>query len=510
MANHGARQPVLQIDGLSKSFNQVVANSNISFEVYEGEVHCLLGENGAGKSTLAKCIYGSYRADSGTIRVKGQEVEMDSPKDAIDLKIGMVHQHFVLVPPMTALENIVVGTDRNRLILDMRDARARIESMCSKYGLHIDLDTRVDNLSVGQQQWVEILKALYVGIEILILDEPTAVLTPQETEKLFTILRQMTAEGISIILITHKLYEVMDISDRVTVLRKGSVVARCSTAEVSQMELARLMVGRDVVFRVPKQEVAPGEQVFALQDLHVLRDNGVAALVGFSLALQRGEILGLAGVGGNGQDELFDVIVGVRQPLSGAVLLNGKDINRLSPSQRSNQGIASIPPDRIKQGLLMDFNIEDNLILGFQYTPRFMNNFILDEKKIRAFALESIEAFKIATSGPEQIAKELSGGNLQKVILARELSHDVDMVVASSPTRGLDIGATQYVHERLIALRDNGVGILLISEDLDEILNVSDRIAVIYKGQIMATMSAEEADRESIGLLMAGIQTGES
>ena len=510
MSRSTAEQPVLQIEGLSKSFNQFFANKDISFEVHRGEVHCLLGENGAGKSTLAKCIYGSYKADSGTIRVKGKEVEIDSPKDAIDLKIGMVHQHFVLVPPMTALENIVVGTDRRKIILDLKNARRRIESICEKYELDINLDSRIDDLSVGQQQWVEILKALYVGVDILILDEPTAVLTPQETEKLFKILRQMTSEGISIILITHKLYEVMDISNHVTVLRKGRVVALCDTRDVSRQELARLMVGRDVVFRVPKKEMKPGGVIFSLKDLHAVRDNGVDALVDFSLDLQRGEILGLAGVGGNGQDELFDVIVGVRKSIRGDVLLDGQNIKHLSPSERSNSGIASIPPDRIKQGLLMDFTIKDNLILGFQYTSRFMKNFLLNENKIKEFADQSIQAFKIATSGPEQIAKELSGGNLQKVILARELSHKVAVVVASSPTRGLDVGATQYVHERLIELRDKGVGILLISEDLDEILNVSDRIAVIYKGQIMGIMSAAETDRESIGLLMAGIQGGDN
>jgi ABC-type uncharacterized transport system ATPase subunit len=509
MTENITEQPVLQIDGLSKAFNQVVANNNISFDVLKGEVHCLLGENGAGKSTLAKCIYGAYKADSGTIRVKGEVVDIDSPKDAIKLKIGMVHQHFVLVPPMTALENIIVGTDRAKIYLDLGNARRKIESICRNYDLDIDLDSRADELSVGQQQWVEILKALYVGVDILILDEPTAVLTPQETEKLFNIFRQMTSEGISIILITHKLHEVMDISDRVTVLRKGEVVALCNTSDVSRQELARLMVGRDVVFRVPKEDVTPGDLVLSLKELQALRDNGVPALVDFSLDLHRREILGLAGVGGNGQDELFDVIVGVRELISGGVFLEGKNIDHLSPSERLKIGIASIPPDRIKQGLLMGFAIEDNLILGFQYTSRFTNNFILNEKKIREFANKSIEAYQIATSGPEQIAKELSGGNLQKVILARELSHHIEVVVASSPTRGIDVGATQYVHERLVELRDKGAGILLISEDLDEILNVSDRIAVIYKGVIMGVMSAEDADRENIGLMMAGIQPGD-
>lgn len=499
---------ILEVDSLRKTFHHVVANDEVSVQIRKGEVHCLLGENGAGKSTLAKCIYGAYKADTGRILMHGEEVEITSPKDAIRLKIGMVHQHFVLVPPMTALENIVVGVSTGSIVLDLKSARAKIQALCDNYQLDINLDERVDELSVGQQQWVEILKALYVGVDILILDEPTAVLTPQETAKLFNILRQMTSEGISIILITHKLYEVMSISDRVTVLRKGKVVAERETKDVSTEELARLMVGREVTFRVKKEKLDSGDVVFEIAELHALRDNGAAALVDFSLTVHRNEILGLAGVGGNGQDELFDIIAGVRKPMRGQVFMSGQNITDMTPSDRSSNGLASIPPDRIEQGLLMGFSVGDNLILGFQHTQRFMSQIFLNEKKIREFANESIQNFNIATSGPEQIARELSGGNLQKLILARELSHKIDFIIASCPTRGLDVGAMQYVHEQLVLLRGKGAGILLVSEDLDEVMNVSDRIAVIYKGQIMGIVKADTISREEIGLLMAGIQDG--
>ena len=508
MINENESEIVLRVESLRKSFHHVNANDDVSIETRKGEVHCLLGENGAGKSTLAKCIYGAYRPDSGKIFVRCQEVTISSPKDAIGLKIGMVHQHFVLVPPMTALENIVVGTKTPTMLLDLKTARSKIQNLCDNYQLDINLDKRVDDLSVGQQQWVEILKALFVGVDILILDEPTAALTPQETEKLFKILKQMTSEGLSIILITHKLYEVMSIADRVTVMRQGKVVAVRDTSDVTKEELARLMVGREVIFRVVKDEVAAGEVVFSINNVRTLRDNGTDALSDFSLEVRKNEILGLAGVGGNGQDELFDTIIGVRKALEGDVLLNNTSILPLTPGERINRGLASIPPDRIRQGLLMGFNIGDNLILGFQYSPRFRSGIFTSEKKVQEFALKSIRDYDIATAGPDQIAKELSGGNLQKVILARELSHEIDFVVASCPTRGLDVGAMQYVHERLVELRDEGVGILLISEDLDEIMNVSDRIAVIYKGQVMGVFDAEEIKREEIGLLMAGIRDG--
>ena len=502
-------ETVLQVVDQTKSFAHVVANDCISFDVKMGEIHCLLGENGAGKSTLCKCLYGAYKPDSGRIYSKGEEIQFLSPRDAIGCGIGMVHQHSVLVPPMTVLENIIAGTESTKFWLDQKTARRRVEVLCSSYQIDVDLDEIVSRLSIGQQQWVEMLKTLYVGVEILILDEPTAALTPQETEKLFTMLRKMSSDGMAIVLITHKLHEAMSISDRITVLRKGRVIATRDTRDVTKEELARMMVGRDVVFEVEKDRLAPGDVVFATEGLYALKDNGQEALHDVSIEIRRNEILGLAGVGGNGQQELFDVIVGVRPVEKGEILLNGESIADLSPSVRSNRGLASIPPDRINQGLLMGFSVAGNLILGFQRHPRFTSGLFLSDKETQRFAAQSIEAYDIATYGPNQIAGELSGGNLQKLILARELSHRIEFVVASSPTRGLDVGATEYVHRRLIELRDKGAGVFLISEDLDEMFNVSDRIAVIYDGQIMGIFDVDEVGREKVGLLMAGVRDGD-
>lgn len=499
-------ETILRVENQTKSFAHVVANDCISFDVKKGEVHCLLGENGAGKSTLAKCLYGAYRPDSGTIFVKENPVHFSSPKDAIRAGIGMVHQHFVLAPPLTALENIVVGTEPGLRRLNLADARKKVQSLCEAYQIELDLDTPVAGLSVGKQQWVEILKALYVGVEVLILDEPTAVLTPQESERLFVVLRRMTADGLAIILITHKLQEVLSISDRVTVLRKGRAIATCETSAMTRQELARLMVGREVLFRLEKEQQTGSEPVLDLRQVTVLRPNGQPALHEVSLRVNRGEIVGLAGVAGNGQQELFDLLVGVHRAEQGAVLLEGKDVNGFSPSKLIRRGVASIPPDRIEQGLLMGFTVQENLVLGLQRTPTFCTGPLLNEKKINAFARTAIGEYDIATPGPAHKAGLLSGGNLQKVILAREFSQKIAFLVASSPTRGLDVGATEFVHHRLLDLRAQGAGVLLISEDLDEIFNLSDRIAVIYKGRIMGVIDSASATIQKIGLWMAGIR----
>ncbi len=499
-------QPILRTENLSKRFPQVVANDGISFEVHRGEIHCLLGENGAGKSTLAGCLYGVYRPDGGCIYVRGQPVSLASPNDAIRLGIGMVHQHFVLVPPMNVIENVVVGTDTAGVLLDLAQAEQKLSGLCRSYGIELDLRSEVSQLSVAEQQWVEILKALYMDAQLLILDEPTAVLTPQETERFFSILDRMRQDGLSIIFITHKLREVMQVSDRVTVLRRGRLVATVATAAVSKEELACMMVGREVVFRVQKEEVARGDPLLQIKGLGALNDRGQLALRSIDLTLHRHEILGVAAVAGNGQKELFEVLVGVRKAACGEVLLDGAPITGETPRAIMARGVGHIPADRIHEGLIMEFSVAENLILGRQAAwPRRWGLF-LDRQAMLKFARECISSFEIATPSPEQPVQTLSGGNLQKVILARELCQHPKCLIANQPTRGLDVGAIEYVHRRLLEQRRNGVGILLFSEDLEELLNLADRVAVLFKGQIMGVFEAATADIARIGLLMAGIE----
>jgi ABC-type uncharacterized transport system ATPase subunit len=496
---------ILQTRALTKRFGSVLANDQISLDVRKGEIHCLLGENGAGKTTLAECLYGFYQPDAGEIRFKGEPVEIDSPSDAIRLGIGMVHQHFVLVRPLTVLENIVVGTESAAPILDMGPAQHRLERLCSEYGLSMDLDAKIWQLSVGQQQWVEILKALFVGIDLLILDEPTAVLTPQEANNLFAILNRMKSEGLSIIFITHKLREVMQVSDQVTVLRKGRKVATVPTGQVTRSELAEMMVGREVIFRVTKEVARSGPAILEIEDLVAQDDREQTALRGISLTVRKGEIVGVAGVSGNGQRELFEAIIGVREGLRGRIALAGEDITHLSPRQIAVRGVAHIPEDRLSEGLVPDFSVAENLMLGLHQDHFFRGGLYLDQREVHGFAQECIDDFGIVTPSQKQRTRNLSGGNLQRVILARELARDPKCLVANQPTRGLDVGAIEYVHRRLIERRDDGVAVLLFSEDLDEILDLSDRVLVIFKGQIVGELDPKTASREQIGLLMAGI-----
>ncbi len=503
-------EPLLKVEELTKRFTQVVANDNISFDVRRGEIHCLLGENGAGKTTLAECIYGFYKPDSGRMTFEGNPVELSSPSDAIALGIGMVHQHFVLVPPLTVVENVVVGTPSQGVLLDLAHAEARLKELCQEYGIDLDLRAKVWQLSVGEQQWVEVLKALYTGSKLLILDEPTAVLTPQETEQFFATLKKMTLEGLSIVLITHKLDEVMQVSDRVTVLRKGKFVNTVNTAEVTKSDLARMMVGREVLFRVAREESEPGETVLEVRDLHALNERGQEALHGVSFTLRRNEILGLAGIVGNGQKELFEVLSGVRKATGGQVLLEGEDITGRSPRYIIKRGIGHVPEDRIREGLVPDFSVAENLILGQQRSELYRRGPFLHREWIRKFAWTCVSTFEIVTPSLSHPARFLSGGNLQKIILARELWQCPQCLLANQPTRGLDVGVIEYVRRRLLEKRDEGAGILLASEDLDEILNISDRIAVMFKGRIMGIFEAHEADLEQIGLLMAGVQEAAS
>lgn len=502
--NKDTGEPLLRIENLTKRFPQVVANDCIYLDIKKGELHCLLGENGAGKSTLAECLYGYLTPDSGKVYFKGQEVRFTSPSDAINLGIGMVHQHFVLVQPLSVIENIIAGTQSKGLLLDLATAEERLKDLCQSYGLQLDLQAKIWQLSVGEQQWVEILKALYVGVELLILDEPTAVLTPQETERLFVILERMKQQGLSILFITHKLKEVMRVSDRVTVLRKGKLVNTACTADVTREGLARMMVGREVVFNVEKEDIQPGAPLLEIRDLHALNDKDQEALRGINLVLHEKQIIGIAGVSGNGQKEFFEVLVGVRPASRGEFLLGGKRLTGSTPEEIAKKGLAHIPEDRLEEGLIPEFTVEENLVLGLQRNQRFNKHGLLDFRTIREFAQECIQAFEIATRLATQQTRTLSGGNLQKVILARELSQQPRCLIANQPTRGLDVGAIEYVHRRLLEQRKQGVGTLLISEDLDEIFSLSDCIVVFFKGEIVGQFTCAEADLQKIGLLMAG------
>ncbi|MEN8242520.1 MAG: ABC transporter ATP-binding protein [Chloroflexota bacterium] len=499
---------VLEVSNLNKCFGNFVANDQINFNLTAGEIHCLLGENGAGKSTFAKCLYGAYHQDTGTVKVNGFDVKFNSPRDAIHHGIGMVHQHFVLVPTMTVVENIVVGVEKSGISTGIKDAAKKVVALSEKFGVELDPHALVANLAVGQQQWVEILKALFSGVEILILDEPTAALTPQESEQLFSIIKKMTMDGTSVIFITHKLNEVMQVSDRITIFRKGKKVGSVKTSTTNKIELATLMVGRGVHFEVEKETLEPGTLVMEIRDLSASSKDKRESLKSINLSIYQNEILGIAGVGGNGQSELFDAIIGIHPISGGNIYLNGDEITRLKTAKILGKGLASIPSDRMTQGLLLEFTVAENLILGSQWVSPFKSGILLKEKEIIKNAENLIKEYEIATSGPEQVAARLSGGNLQKLILARELSRDITCVMANCPTRGLDVGAIEYVHQRLVELRDQGIGVMLISEDLDEIFNVADRIAVIYQGKIMGEFKTNQTSREQIGLLMAGVTEG--
>jgi len=495
---------LLEVNNLNKAFGDFLANDHISFELKRGEIHCLLGENGAGKSTFAKCLYGAYSYDSGSIKINNKEIRFSSPRDAIHHGIGMVHQHFVLVPTMTVVENIIVGVEKKGISIGIKEATNKVLALCEKFNVDLDPGSVISTLSVGKQQWVEILKTLFSGVEILILDEPTASLTPQESEQLFNVIKKMTKDGTSVIFITHKLNEVIAVSDRTTIFRKSKVVATVTTSKTTKVELANMMVGRNVHFDVQKTANNPGSPILEIHDLHMVNNHKRALLNGINLVVRENEILGIAGVGGNGQVELFDILVGVMKATKGSIRLAGEDITNLSVEKIAQKGLASVPADRMSQGLLLEFSVEENLIMGNQRRSPFINNIFLRKDQIRANALALIKEYEIDTTGPTQIASRLSGGNLQKVILARELSRKITCLVANCPTRGLDVGAIEYIHKRFVDLRNNGIGVLLISEDLDEIFNVADRIAVIFQGEIMGTFQTRDVSREVVGLLMAG------
>ncbi|MCW5851763.1 MAG: ABC transporter ATP-binding protein [Anaerolineae bacterium] len=492
--------------GIVKRFPGVLANDHVNFEVNAGEVHALLGENGAGKSTLMRQLYGLYRPDEGEIILNGQPVHFRSPADAINAGIGMIHQHFMLVPTLTVAENVALGLKSSRGVqLDLDRVAQRIEELAKRYGLRVDPQAPVWTLAVGEQQRVEIIKALYRGAALLVLDEPTAVLTPQEVDDLFVTLKQMVTDGHALIFISHKLHEVLAISQRVTVLRDGRSVGTYPTGAMTKTELARLMVGREVVLQYNRKPVTPGEARLVIEDLTVAGDKGMDALHSVSLTVHAGEIVGLAGVSGNGQRELAQALAGLRSVSQGRVLLNGQDVTHTPPAARMAAGQASIPEERMREGAIRDFSVSENLILQDHARPPYSRRSFLDFKAIAERSAQLVESFRIKTPTLDTPIKTLSGGNIQKLILARELSRKPTVLIAAQPTRGVDIGACEYIHQRLLEQRELGTAILLISEDLDEIRALSDRIAVMYEGRIVGVVDGPTATAEDLGLMMAGV-----
>ncbi|MFC2108782.1 ABC transporter ATP-binding protein [Candidatus Bipolaricaulota bacterium] len=499
----------LEAVGIVKQFPGVLANDHVDFDVSAGEIHTLLGENGAGKSTLMKVLYGMYQPEEGSILVNGEQVRFRSPLHAIQRGIGMVHQHFMLVPTFTVAENIALGLPSSRkAVLDLDRVSEKLLEVAELYGLHVDPSAKVWQLSVGEQQRVEILKVLYRGASLLILDEPTAVLTPQEVDDLFTSLRKMVSRGHAIVFISHKLHEVLALSHRVTVLRSGRVVDTVPTANATKEGLARLMVGRDVLLRVNRPIVKRSDVRLTLKGVEALGDSGLPALRGIDLEVCGGEILGLAGVSGNGQKEIAEVIAGVRSSTAGCVTIDGTDVTGHSPARLLERGLSYIPEERMTDGVVRDFSVEENLILKDHHRAPYSRGLFMDFKRIATETDQLIENFDIRTPSRNTTLKSLSGGNIQKTILARELSRKPAIAIAAQPTRGLDVSATEYVHRRLMEQRTEGAATLLISEDLDEILNLSDRIAVIYEGQIMGVANRDDVTVEEVGLMMAGIRPG--
>jgi simple sugar transport system ATP-binding protein len=499
--------PILELEGITKRFPGVLANDNISFSLQEGEIHGILGENGAGKTTLMNILYGLYHPDEGEIRIRGKSVQIKSSGDAIQAGIGMVHQHFMLIPVFTVTENVMLGDEPTKFagILDRESTAKRVKEISSSYGLEIDPGAHVSTLPVGVQQRVEIIKLLYREADILIFDEPTSVLTPQEADQLFRIMHSLAERGKSIIFITHKLREVIEVADRITVIRQGQVIGTTTPQETDKSMLASMMVGRDVVLEVEKSQAKPSELTLRVEDLKVLDDRNTLVVNGVSFDVLAGEILGIAGVQGNGQTQLVEALTGLRHPVEGRIELLGTDITRSTPRQITELGTAHIPEDRQRDGLVLSYPLTDNMVLNTYYLDPFTEKAVLQEEAIQSNAEALIEAFDIRTPSAVVDVGTLSGGNQQKVIVARELSRPINLLVAAQPTRGLDVGSIEYIHNRLVEKRDEGVAVLLISTELDEIMQLSDRIAVMYRGQIVGILAIEDASKENLGLLMAGV-----
>jgi ABC-type uncharacterized transport system ATPase subunit len=499
-----ARIPMLEMRGITKHFGTLVANDHVDLVVYEGEIHALVGENGAGKTTLMNVLYGLLQPDEGTIRVRGSEARIRGPRDAIALGIGMIHQHFMLVPPLTVAENVVLGQEPTGPLLDRAKLIEEVRTLSERFGIRVDPAARIEGLPLGLQQRVEILKILFRRSDLLIFDEPTAVLTPQEVEELFGIVRELRAQGKTVILITHKLREVLAISDRVTVLRGGRVVGELETSRTNAREIARLMVGRELVTPTPRATPPRSEVVLSVAGLRAKGDRGEEALRGVDLEVRSGEVLGIAGVGGNGQGELTECLLGLRRPTAGAIRFRDRDVTKLDAARMRDLGCAYVPEDRRLDGLCLDFTVADNFILGRQADPPFARFGVLSGSVIRGYGERLTGEYDVRPADPSRLAGTLSGGNQQKVILGRELAVHPVLLIASQPTRGLDVAATEYVHRRILEARNSGAAVLLVSSELEEIRGLSDRIAVMFEGRLVATLDAARASEEQLGLLMAG------
>ena len=495
---------------IRKEFPGIVANDNVTLQLRKGEVHALLGENGAGKSTLMGMLFGMYQPDRGTIKINGKEVKITNPNKANDLGIGMVHQHFKLVENFTVTENIILGCEPKKgLVVDIKSAAKKIEELSKSYGLNVDPYAKIEDISVGMQQRVEILKMLYKNADILILDEPTAVLTPQEIDDLIKIIKGLTKEGKSIILITHKLKEIKEVSDRCTVIRKGKYIGTVDTKDTTEAQMAKMMVGRDVSFKVEKKEAKLKDEVLRVENISVKNNKKVLGLMNFSLSIKGGEILGVAGVEGNGQTELVEAITGLRKVESGSVIYKGENITNEKTRKRIDKGIAHIPEDRHKRGLVLDYTLEENMIIEVYNKEPFSKRGILNKSAIRKYAEKILGEFDVRSGeGAISKARTLSGGNQQKAIIGREIELNPDLLIAVQPTRGLDVGSIEYIHKRLVEQRDKGKAVLLVSLELDEVLNLSDRIAVVNSGELIGIVNTKETDENEIGLMMAGVKGG--
>ena len=497
-------EKILEMRNVTKRFGSLIANNKVNFDLEKGEVHALLGENGAGKTTLMNCLYGIYSQEEGEILLNGQPLHLSGPRDAIAHNIGMVHQHFMLVPPLTVLQNIVLGQECKITPMKLDQARKDVEELCRKYNFQLELDSKVADLSVGAQQRVELVKALYRGADILILDEPTAVLTPNEVEGLFDSLSQFVAQGKSIIIISHKLWEVKRISNRVTVLRSGAAVATVNTADVEESDLADMMVGRKVTLEYDKTPVKSQELIFEMKNVSVDTGHRASSLKDISMCIHKGEIVGIAGVDGNGQLELSETVMGLRNVQSGQVFFDGEEITHMPTRHRIEKGFAHIPEERMTQGLVMNFSASENMVINCYDRPPFTKNHIFDSKAVKENGKKLVEEYDVRPRNPEALARSFSGGNQQKIIIAREISQNPKLVVAVQPTRGLDIGASQFVHTKLLESKEKGAGVLVISADLDEVLAVSDRVLVINEGEIMGEFVPGTISYGEIGLMMGG------
>jgi simple sugar transport system ATP-binding protein len=502
---------VVEMLNIRKEFPGIVANDDITLQLRKGEIHALLGENGAGKSTLMGMLFGMYQQDRGSINVKGKKVKISSPNVANDLGIGMVHQHFKLVDTFTVTENIILGSEPEKfLTVDIKRAAKKIEELSKQYGLNVDPYAKIEDISVGMQQRVEILKMLYRNADVLIFDEPTAVLTPSEIKELLDIMKSLIKEGKSIIIITHKLKEIKAVANRCTVIRRGKYIGTVNVADTSEAEMAKMMVGRQVSFKVEKKDANPTNVVLKIENLSVKNNKKVLGLKNFSLEVRAGEIVGVAGVEGNGQTELVEALTGMRPIDSGSIIFKEKDITKTSIKSRNDSGIAHIPEDRHKRGLVLDYTMEDNMVLKVYDKEPFSKHGLINRQKIAEYANKIIKSFDVRSGeGGQSIARSLSGGNQQKGVIGREIESNPDLLIAVQPTRGLDVGSIEYIHKRLVEQRDNGKAVLLVSLELDEVLNVSDRIAIINNGELIGIVDAKETNENEVGLMMAGVRKGE-